>query len=174
MKALHNLITRPPTGVIPRTWDVARQYGLNTPFTGRADAPTYALRLVFEAEFAFDNAVVAETKFPGGGSTQYRLGREHLARSWTALKAIRCIPAAVSTLRATVQNGWVTFNWQLSSQSGVVGFAVYARSQLLFQVPPSRWRDAYLFSTPYLPGPYVLRMLLRGGHSKSFTFPLVR
>jgi hypothetical protein len=172
LSALDTLLTKPATGLIPRTWTVARSYGLSSPFTGTADVPTTAIRAVFALEFAFENTVKAEVKKVGAGRQQYRAAHTDLTSAWTALQAVPCVPAVVSDLQASVQNGWVVVNWNLSYPTGVASFTVTAHGQPLFQVVPSKSDPGYSYAAPYLPGPYVLTMMLASGGSKSFTFPL--
>ena len=174
LTALQAQISKAPTGLIPRTWVAARKYGLNSPFTGTADVPTTGMRAVFALEFAFANTVRAELQNVGAGRQQYQAARADLTSAWTALQAVPCVPAVVSGLQASVQNGWVVVNWQLSYPTGVASFIVTAHGQTLFTVVPSKSDPAYSYAAPYLPGPYVLTMKLASGSSRSFTFPMTQ
>jgi hypothetical protein len=92
MQSLDVLLTKPPKGVVPQTWDTARQFAMVKPFGGKAATPKLALRSVFAVEFAFDQAVRAEMNTPGSGVHDYSSAGAALGVTWNLLKALSCAP----------------------------------------------------------------------------------
>jgi hypothetical protein len=92
MQDLDATLSKPPTGAIPQTWDVARAFAMVKPFGGKAAGPKQALRSVFALEFSFVTAVRAEMRVAGGGVRDYTAARTTLAATWKLLKALSCTP----------------------------------------------------------------------------------
>jgi hypothetical protein len=92
MQSLDVTLTKPPKGVIPQTWVVAHQFGMDRPFGGKAAAPKLALRSVLALESFFDVAIRSEMKAPGHGVGSYTAAQTTLEATWNLLKAIRCVP----------------------------------------------------------------------------------
>jgi hypothetical protein len=71
----------------------------------------------------------------------------------------------IQMLHASIHKGQLTLRWTVSSNSGIMGFRVYANHhRLTKQLIPVHASRSYRYSLAYTGrGPYVLRVLMRSG-----------